>query len=216
MELVVVVDSRERNMRLIGALESSGISVEVKTLPVGDYLISDRVCIERKTVCDFESSLISTRLFDQVERLKEHYNSPIVIVEGSKEDFTLSSNVITGAIAHLYIDVGAQVIMSDDARDTARIIAALARHEQRGEKRELSPKGGARAHNDAQYQEHIIGNLPGVGAKMARALLKHFGSVRNIANAAEKELMEVDKIGKKKASHIHAVMSGEYNSDVEP
>ncbi len=209
----VIVDSRERNSELIESLIESGASVEVRTLPVGDYLISDRVCIERKTVSDFESSLVSTRLFDQAERLKEHYSAPIVVIEGPR-DFMLSANVITGAIAHLYIDVGVQVIMSEGVRDTARIITALARHEQRGERRELSPKGGARAHTDAQYREYVIGNLPGIGAKTARLLLTHFGSITNVANATEKKLAEVDGIGKKKAARIREIMSENYASEI--
>lgn len=213
MGLKVIVDSRERNADLVEALESVGVSVSVETLHVGDYLISDRVCIERKTVQDFENSLINTRLFDQAERLKEHYGAPIVIIEGDRDEFRLDSNVITGAIAHLYIDLGVQVIMSESAGDTARIIAALARHEQRDHRREPSMKGGARAYTDRQYQEYVVGNLPGVGPKIARGLLAHFGSVRNIANASVKELMEVDNVGKKKAERISETVNGEYVPD---
>lgn len=214
--VAIVVDSRERNGELLAALGRNGLSVRVETLPVGDYLISDRVCIERKTVRDFESSLISTRLFDQAGRLKEHYPSPIVIIEGDRGDFTLSGNVITGAVAHLYIDIGVQVIASDGASDTARLIAALARHEQRGGMSEPSPKGGARAYSDSQYQEYVVGNLPGVGIKTARSLLGHFGSVKAIAEAGEKELMEVDNIGKKKAARIRGILSGGYASEADP
>ncbi len=212
----VIVDSRERNTELISALEESGLSVSIVPLPVGDYLISDRVCIERKTTSDFESSLMNTRLFDQAERLKAHYRSPIIIVEGGREGFRLGGNVITGAVAHLYIDVGVQVIFSDSASDTARIISALAKHEQKAEKRKPSPKGGARAYTDSQYQEYIVGNLPGVGAKIASSLLAHFGSIERITCASVKELMQVDKVGKKKAERIHGVLHADYKLETEP
>lgn len=210
MELKVIVDSRERNAELIEALEDEGVSVSVETLHVGDYLVSDRVCIERKTVQDFESSLMNARLFEQAGRMKEHYEAPMVVIEGDDRGFRLDANVITGAIAHLYIDLGVQVITSKGADDTARIIAALARHEQRDGRREPTMKGGARAYTDGQYQEYVIGNLPGVGPKTARKLLAHFGSVRAVAEASAKELREVDGIGKKKAERILEVINSKY------
>ena len=50
---------------------------------------------------------------------------------------------------------------------------------------------------------------------MARSLLKHFKSVKRIANADVKELMEVEKIGKKKATQIHGVINSEYEELIE-
>jgi ERCC4-type nuclease len=211
MELRVIVDSRERNGELIDALGRAGVSISTAAMPVGDYAISDRVCIERKTVRDFESSLISSRLFEQAERLKQHYESPIIIIEGGADEFRLSRNVIMGAMAHLYIDLGIQVMLSNDADDTARTIALLARHEQHPKKREPSMKGSARAYTLMQYQEYVVGNLPGVGFKTAQALLRKFGSIRSIANAGVKELMEVDNIGKKKADRIYKTMNSGYH-----
>lgn len=209
----VIVDSRERNAELAEALKNDGVSVSTETLQVGDYAISDRVCIERKTVQDFESSLMNTRLFEQAGRLREHYDSPIVLIEGEGSQFRLDRNVITGAIAHLYIDLGVQVMLSDSARDTARIIAALARHEQGDGAREPSMKGSARAYSDRDYQEYVIGNLPGVGPKIARGLLEHFGSVSSVADAGIEELMLVDRVGRRKAERIFSIMNDAYRPD---
>ena len=55
----IIVDQRERNLELINALHENGVEVEIKTIPVGDYILSDRICVERKTVSDFESSIIN-------------------------------------------------------------------------------------------------------------------------------------------------------------
>jgi ERCC4-type nuclease len=63
-----------------------------------------------------------------------------------------------------------------------------------------------------QLQTRIIGNLPGVGPKIARALLEHFGSVKAVSNASKEELMKVEKIGKKKAERIHAAINSDYRS----
>ncbi len=208
--LRVIVDARERNQELRGALEARGIEIDEKTIHVGDYVISDRVCIERKTVSDFESSLMNGRLLDQVKRLKEHYSLPIIIVEGNPDEFHLGKNIITGAMVALYVDNGIEVIMSREPKETAEIIAVIAKHEQNGNMREPSLKGGRKAYSTANYQEYIVANLPGIGPKLARSLLKHFKTIKEIANAKTEELMAVEKIGEKKALMVHDVINERY------
>lgn len=212
-ELKVIVDHRERASHLPEHLREQQLGVEMQTLQIGDYIISDRVCIERKTVSDFESSIISGRLFDQAERLKLHYQNPIIILEGEAELFRLHRRVIIGTIATLYIDYGIEVLLSGSQEETAEIISSLAKHEQDGHKREPSAKGGARAYTNSQYQEYMVANLPGVGMVLARALLKHFGSLKGLSNATPEQLMEIEKIGKKKAERIHETLNGKYSEE---
>jgi ERCC4-type nuclease len=211
--LKVIVDNRERNAKLIEAMIEKGIEVEFKSINVGDYVLSDRVCVERKTVSDFESSIISGRLFEQVKRLKDSYEFPILVLEGDSDYFRLKSNVINGAIAALYIDYGIVVVHTYDAQNSGEIIASMAMHEQVDHKREPSLKGGRRSHSENQFQEYIIGNIPGIGPKLARSLLKNFGSIRNISNAKIEDLLNVEKIGKKKAELIHSILSRDYKTE---
>jgi DNA excision repair protein ERCC-4 len=138
----IIIDNRERNGELIKAIESKGIGIEFRTAHVGDYIISDRVCIERKTVADFESCLISGRLFDQIKRLKENYEFPILVLEGDVDYFRLRNNVINGAIAALYIDYGVMMLHTSDAESTGLVIASMAKHEYENDIREPSLKGG--------------------------------------------------------------------------
>lgn len=210
MNFRVIVDQRERNSELLEMLQSLGIEVELKTILVGDYVVSDRVCIERKTIHDFESSIISGRLFDQITRLKETYEFPVLILEGDHDTFRLKSKVISGAIAALYIDYGVGVLFSHSPSNTAEVIASIIVHEQDKRVREPSLKGGFRAYTQQQFQEFVIGNLPGIGPKLSRALLGHFKSIKNIANASKEELMKVEKIGKKKAERIHRTLNEMY------
>lgn len=209
----IIIDNRERNEELIESIRAHGIDIEIKSVHVGDYVISDRVCIERKTISDFESSIINGRLFDQIKRLKEHYELPILILEGDSDYFRLKNNVINGAIAALFIDYGVEVIYTYDEQNTAAIIASMAKHEQNSEEREPTLKGGARAYTREQFQEYVIGNLPGIGPKLAKSLLSHFKSIKNIANASIDELVKVEKIGKKKAQLIHSTINESYEED---
>ncbi len=208
----VIVDTRERNTELLDTLKSKGLDVDVQMLNVGDFVLSDRVCVERKTISDFESSIINGRLFDQIKRLRESYEFPMLIIEGDSSEFGLGSTVMSGALAALYVDHGIVSISLRSAKETAEVLTSIAKREQSGASREPSAKGGVRAHTPEQLQQRIIGNLPGVGPKTAKLLLEHFGSIKAVFNASKEELMKVDNIGQKKAESIHSAMNLGYGS----
>ncbi|MCL5405068.1 MAG: helix-hairpin-helix domain-containing protein [Candidatus Marsarchaeota archaeon] len=211
----MVADQRERNAELLGRLQAYGISLKLETLDVGDYVISERLCLERKTVYDFESSIIDGRLFDQLNRMKKAYEFPLLVLEGSREEFRMEHSVINGAIVAIYLNYGVPVITSFGPSDTADIIRAIALQEQRGA-REPSPKSGKRAFTEPQFMERVVGNIPGVGPKLSRLLLSNFKSIKAIANAEVKDLMKVDGVGKKKAESIHNVLTKLYADSEKP
>ncbi len=63
-----------------------------------------------------------------------------------------------------------------------------------------------------EWQEYIVASLPGIGATLAKPLLKKFKTVRKIFNAKHERLEKVDKIGPKKAEQIRRVLDEEYKS----
>ncbi len=207
----VIIDSRERNPLLIKRMEELGISIDAEMLEVGDYIISDRIAIERKTVHDFESSIIDGRLFAQAEAIKKAYDKALVVIEGKPESFSMQIKPITGAILSLYVNYGVQIMFSDGPEATAELIGLLARQEEK-EGRNPSPKAGRRAHTESQFMELVIGNLPGIGSKLAASLLTRFGSIYAIANASVQELEKTDKIGKKKAARIYEIFHNAYQN----
>ena len=78
----IVVDEREKKSGIPDLLKGLGINLEMKVLPVGDYIVGPETIIERKTISDLVSSIFDGRLFDQCDRLKEHYQFPILLIEG--------------------------------------------------------------------------------------------------------------------------------------
>ncbi|MEM0154418.1 MAG: ERCC4 domain-containing protein [Methanothrix sp.] len=205
----IIVDQRERNIELLDSLCELGIDASLDTLDIGDYLISDRLCIERKTIPDFEKSIIDGRLFDQIERMKKAYELPVIVLEGDASEFRLKHNVINGSIISIYIRYGIPVITSNSPQDTASIILTMAKQEQNGI-REPTKKNGRRAFSNTEYMENVVANMPGIGPILSRKLLSHFGSIEAIAHADIKELCKVDKIGKKKALRIKEILNGDY------
>ena len=210
MDLRIIVDSRERNNDLLSTLISSGITIENSTIPVGDYILSDRLCVERKTIADFQASIINGRLFEQIKQLKNTYELPLLILEGDTKEFYMSNESITGAICSIFLREHIHIIRSSSPVETADILAMLAKQEQIVELRMPSMKGGRRIYTKKQAMEYIIGNIPGIGPKLAISLLEHFKNIKNIANAEITELMSINKIGKIKAEQIKNILNDNY------
>lgn len=207
---IIVADFREREMAKI--LESKGLKVAVRNLEVGDYVISDRVAVERKTAQDFVSSIIDPQrnLFRQIGDLARTYDRPILILEG-RDLYTTQMNAssIQGALASVAVDYGVPIIPTDDREDTARIIALLASREAQ-EGREPKVHGHKTARTLNEQQEYLISAIPSVGPTVAKNLLKHFGTIERVMTASEKELREVPLVGPKIALRIRELVGGQY------
>src|SRR5579863_5317410 len=154
--LKIIVDNREHNLEIIERLSDSGVDLSFTQLPVGDYIVSERMCIERKTVGDFENSIIDNRLFEQLERLKSGFEKPILILEGDSSEHRLANNVIVGTMIKLYTDYNVQVIRSKDAQETAAILSKFADREQNADKKEPRILGLKKAHTTYQWQILIL------------------------------------------------------------
>ena len=210
-ELVVYVDSREGNSKVIRALDTIGVKVKVNTMSVADYQVSEEVAIERKTAKDFVDSIVDKRLFKQARMMMEEFKKPIMILEG--DDFYsgfINPNAIRGAMTSIALDYGISIIPTRTAEDTAAMIKRIAIREQKGEKRSIQIRTERKPQNLWEQQLFIIESLPNIGPVHAKRLLEHFGSVKAVLNADEKKLQEVEGIGKKTAKNIRDVVEGKY------
>ena len=208
------MDNRERNVEIAEMLSRLGIQIKTAQLPIGDYIVSKRMCIERKAARDFESSIIDSRLFEQARRMAESFEKSVLIVESSSSGQELSRHVLLGAILKLYSEYGTQVLFSEGPEETAYIMGRLAAREQQEEANDPVIIGRKKAYSRAQWQLLTLGTIPGIGPKLSRNLLLTFKTLRNIANLEIKDLTTAEKIGKKKAESIYSVMNSEYNEEV--
>lgn len=190
-----------------------GADVDRRTLEVGDFLCSARVVIERKTRADFEQSIIDGRLFTQLQHLTSNYPCVVILVEGTEDNGRLNRKALLGAYSAVMADFGASLIFTDDVEKSAEIIFSVAKHEQIARKQPMRIFAKRKALTAAQSQRAIVETLPMVGPKLAKKLLEHFGSIERIFTADENELLEVEKVGKKKAKLMRAIISGDYHPD---
>lgn len=207
----IIVDSREMRSEVVKLLRELGANIEVKNLEIADYVLSDRVAVERKTVDDFVDSLISDRLFTQLIKLM-NYSRPIIVLEGENiYRRAVHPNAIRGAIATIVTDFGIPMIFTKDEKETAEFIFAIARREQEERRREVVEHYGKTKRTLKEEQEYVVSALSGVGSVIAKNLLEHFQTIERIATASEKELMEVPKVGEKTAKRIRLLMTTPYS-----
>ena len=83
------------------------MKTEIKTIPIGDYIVAPETVVERKSIADLLSSIFDGRLFDQCSRLVEHYRNPILLVEGNVdeiEELTDNPLIFYGALSTVALE----------------------------------------------------------------------------------------------------------------
>lgn len=211
------VDYREKD--LIARLESLGAKLSTGNLPVGDVWIADDACvempdgeqtrliIERKTVSDLASSFNDGRYEDQSFRLNDcavANHNIVYLLEGRvRSTPRVKSSAIYGACVSLAYYKGFSVYRTCGVDETAEYLAVLDDKIRRDTAKgrapyspsEIAPAYEASMRKKKTYTVDCVGEsmlcqVPGVSAVLAKALLEKYGSLRNIANACEDELLE--------------------------
>ena len=215
----IIVDHRE-DKEIIRELTKQGLDLEIKQLAVADFIIQTKdnegnikdLAIERKSQMDFINSIIDKRLVTQLINLKEYYPLQLLIIEGSRNIFSIRNfhpNAIRGMLASIAIDFQVPIIYTKNFRDTASFLNIIAKRLEK-QRKNFSLVKKRKPLTLKEQQEFLIESLPGIGPSLSKELLKKFGSVKKIINASEEKLIKVPKIGKKKAEAIKKVLDENY------
>ena len=206
---MIVVDHREP-ADIVARIEELKVPVVVKQIYPGDYVIGE-VAVERKTVSDFFSSLIKKRLFEQVQRLRDAYPVPLLLVEGDMAAISEYKNprAFWGAFLKFALDDAVPLVFTPDQEQTCQVLVTL--HKRIGAKAsEYGLRHKPKILNLEERQRFLVQGLPNVGETLSQNLLERFGSVRGVFNADEHALAEVAKIGEKKAAEIANVVTARW------
>ncbi len=218
--LKIIADHRERKSGIIRELVKYKVEVEEQQLITADFIIQTKdnndqiktIGIERKTQEDFINSMIEKRINQQLMILKENFDMPILIIEGSHNLYTIRNfhpNSIRGMLSSIAIDYQIPIIYTRNYRDTALLLIVMAKRMEKPhtmitllkKRKPLTLK---------EQQQLLIETLPGIGPSLSKSLLKEFRNVKSIINASEEDLQRAEKIGQKKAREIFKVINSDY------
>ena len=203
----ITVDDREKSSGLIELLANAGIKVTIHHLPCCDYIINKEIAIERKTGRDFLVSILDGRLFRQAKAMKNSLPRPIFLIEGNpfQVDMDFTPESIRGVILSLQVIWYIPVLFSKSKEDTCQVFRMIGDQEQ-AQTNLLTLRHGYRPKKLITRQLYILQGFPKIGPLLAKRMLEHFGSVRNVFTADRDALLEVDGIGKGVADEICRIL----------
>jgi len=231
---MLVIDSREKKgSKLVELVESEALKMKIpyekKWIEIGDYVYDD-VCFEAKSAHDFISSVMSKRMWTQLDNMDRHYQTNVVIIYGSidegvnqykkyiRTDKTFTNaqhanwsnklrNKFLGAIGRITLDTDAKAFWVTSEKEAALIIASICK--MKPIKREtIRPEIFKRISTD-DLRVDLLTTIKGLSIDKANALMKRHGSIMEIGEQTEQELQEMNGIGKTLARRILNVLHSE-------
>jgi ERCC4-type nuclease len=217
---MIIVDNRENRSIVPRQLEKFGVEIRFADLPVGDYLLSDTLCVERKEINDYVSSLTSGHLHTQLYDLSTHFDVSYLIVEGIISEALMYRKIKREA--YLSSLAGAslkrssegkkgivQIINLETAFDTAVFLKSL--NERLGGNEPRIPVISRVKRGAGDQLVFIVSSLPRIGEIRARKLLEHFGDLKSLVNAGAEEIASIPGIGAKTAREIQKLFVKKYD-----
>lgn len=199
-------------------------------MAIGDIQVGN-LLIERKTVKDFEASVLDGRYREQKTRLlatcQEKSLSPLYILEGPFSSTTgrLQVPAIMKLVARLQYKHGIPVIQTGGLEETATLVKALADYyteDPTNFVRSTEPLRAVdsvhvikkvNANDPKQFMMAALAQCPGVSIKMAEAIHTAFPSWTALMGADEKGLEMIvqangRKVGPVVAKRLFALLHG--------
>ena len=200
--LHICVDSNEASSRrdIVTYLKFNGFDVDIRRLDVCDYVVSDRVGVERKDVSDFLGSMKDGRLFSQAKDMAGVYERPILILEGQMsralKRSAMKPSSVYGALSSVALDYGITIIPTETPEHTGILLHRLAYREQAKEDRVIQLRSVDRSMPLHQQQLYLLAGLPQIGTTLAQDLLSHFETPLRVLEEFAQAEVKVSSSGK--------------------
>ena len=226
---MLIIDSREKEgSRLVKLVENKAkalnIQTEKKWLEIGDYVFDD-VCFEAKSTTDFLGSVISKRLWTQLDNMDRHYKTNVVIIYGTIEDAIFNvkkysksniqeparsimlNNKFLGAIGRITLDTDIKAFWVPTEEEASLIITAICKMKPI-QRDVIRPEIFKRVSTD-DLRLDVLTSIKGVSIKKAKLLIKEYGSIMEIGEQTEEELQYLDGVGQVLATRILNTLNSE-------
>jgi ERCC4-type nuclease len=186
--LRIIVDHREPE-RLKKRLIKLGMEVQEQQLEIADYIISDQVACERKTGTDLVTSIMDNRLFEQIDRLIETYEQPLILLEDfpsafERIEWKKRKKHVYGALTYIFLRRQVPIIPTSQLSETAIALNRIASWVQEDHDDPIIARKSPKSRSLSDNQLFFLQGLHNTGQKKAKILLKKFDGVPiNVLNA---------------------------------
>ena len=178
--LSIIIDHREPagiKKRLI----KFGMNVEEQQLDIADYVLSETVACERKTGTDLISSIMDNRLFEQIDRLIETYEQPVLIVEDlpsafERLEWKKRKKHVFGALTYIFLRRQMPIVPTWNKSETAILLNRIASWTQEEKTDPLIARKSPKRRTLRDDQLYFIQGLYNTGQKKGEILLNAFNN----------------------------------------
>ena len=178
--LNIIVDHREP-AGIKKHLIKLGMNVKEQQLDIADYVLSDAVACERKTGADLISSLMDNRLFEQIDRLIETYEQPILILEDlslafERVEWKKRKKHVFGALTYIFLRRQLPIVPTGSKSETAILLNRIASWTQEEKTDPLIARKSPKKRTLRDDQLYFLQGLYNTGQKKGEILLDSFNN----------------------------------------
>lgn len=158
-------------------------------LEIGDFIVGEYV-IERKQINDLFNSVLSTRIFTQLERIRNFCEETgakgMLIIEGSKPSAKLRKYQkfinVTELMANFVATYNVQVIRTDTLAQTVRFIKELHIYNNKDKSIIRTARAYKRKKSLGDQKKFVLLGFPTIGNKKASDILKRYDTLMDYFN----------------------------------
>jgi ERCC4-type nuclease len=219
---IVYVDTREPESIYKKLQELGEVEPIRRTLDAGDYYIPAEkysLLVERKTVNDYINSVFDTRLWEELEKIKNTETNneskliPMLLVEGDwhfilkygkKQDKAAVGSVYASLLSTI-ASWGFHVVSSPALSWTPYVLASFTKwlgKPRRAEPPVYKPK----ALSLDEMSIRVLSSFPHISVERAKKILKHYGTLKEALDNVSWWKKSIDGIGDKIVDDVKAVL----------
>lgn len=177
----IIVDKREKRSGIIDELNNLGAVIIEETLDSGDYLLSNKVAVERKRGDDFYGSLFSgsnqTNIFEELLRLADSVESPLLILEEFERMFKRGEEMnssLYGALVSIATVMKIPIIPTRNISDTALALYRIGKQQQQDKGIKGIARRAPKSMSLKQRQAFFLEGFVNVGPTKSEMLIENF------------------------------------------
>ncbi|XP_007984786.2 Fanconi anemia group M protein isoform X2 [Chlorocebus sabaeus] len=207
-ETCILVGGHEitSGLEVISSLRAiHGLQVEVCPLNGCDYIVSNRMVVERRSQSEMLNSVNKNKLIEQIQHLQSMFERICVIVEKDREKTGDASRMFRrtksyDSLLTTLIGAGIRILFSSCQEETADLLKELSLVEQRKNVGIHVPTVVNSSKSEA-LQFYL--SIPNISYITALNMCHQFSSVKRMANSSPQEISMYAQVTHQKAEEIY-------------
>uniref|UniRef100_A0A8C4VNV9 ATP-dependent RNA helicase FANCM n=1 Tax=Gopherus evgoodei TaxID=1825980 RepID=A0A8C4VNV9_9SAUR len=219
--LCILVDSREisSGSEIISSLKAvHGVKVQVCSLGGCDYIVSNRMAVERRTQSELLNSMNRNRVTQRIQHLQSMFERICVIVEKDRIKAGETSRLFQrtkyyDAMLSALIRAGIRILFSSCQEESAHLLKDLVLVEQRKNVAICVPTEVKGAKEEAL---RFYLSIPNISYLAALNMCHGFASVKKMVNSSPKDIATGAQVSQQKAEEIYRYIHSGFDLQMLP